>query len=97
MTINRKDVPATTSLNVAKCFFGKRHDRVLRAIRNLGCSEEFAQCNFTQSSYVNEQGKEQPMYVMTRDGFLFLIMSSNNREDGQIKEVLARSTPKTRP
>lgn len=36
--------------------------------------EEFSQLNFKPSTYVDERGKEQPMYLMTCDGFSFLAM-----------------------
>src|SRR5574344_1633359 len=61
----------TTSNQVAE-HFGKAHRSVLLAIRRLECSEEFRLHNFVQSSYINEQGKEQPRYRLTRDGFVFL-------------------------
>lgn len=43
------------SLVVAK-IFEKRHDNVVRDIRNLDCSEEFRLLNFEESSYTNLQG-----------------------------------------
>ena len=46
----------------------------MRDIRNLDCSEVFRASNFGQSYYRNEQNKKQPMYLMTRDGFMFLVM-----------------------
>lgn len=62
-----------TSLDVAETF-GKEHFHVLRDIRELGCSEEFRLSNFGLSSYENAQGKNQPMTIMTRDGFTLLAM-----------------------
>lgn len=59
------DVALVDSRYVAK-FFEKRHDDVLKSIRNLDCSEEFRLRNFAESSYKNEQGKKQPCYCMTR-------------------------------
>lgn len=53
-----KDTARANSLIVAK-MFGKRHDHVLRAIKNLECSKEFRQLNFGESSYINEQNKKQ--------------------------------------
>lgn len=69
----------TTSLLVADKF-GKRHDTILRAIRNIECPENFRLHNFAESSYSNEQGKEQPMYVLTRDGFTFLAMGFTGKK-----------------
>jgi len=57
-----------SSLEVAEKF-GKDHKDVLRAIRNLDCSEDFMQRNFALHDYVDGRGNTQPMYLMTRDGF----------------------------
>lgn len=76
----------TTSLQIAE-HFGKRHDTVLRAIRNLGCSDEFRLRNFAASSYLNEQGKQHPMFHITKDGFVFLAMGFTGKEADQWKEA----------
>jgi Rha family phage regulatory protein len=55
--------------------FGKRHDHVLEAIRNLNCSYDFRLPNFRESNYQNEQGHEMPCFEMTRNGFTRLVMS----------------------
>lgn len=68
-------------------FFGKRHDHVIRDIRNLDCSEEFRLLNFGESYYKNEQGKRQPCYTMTRDGFVFLVMGYRGKKAAQFKEL----------
>lgn len=73
MKFNREERPVVTSLDVAETF-GKDHRHVLRDIRDLKCSEEFRVSNFGQSTYENTQGKIQPMYLMTRDGFTLLVM-----------------------
>ena len=65
--------PTTTSLIVAEAF-GKRHDTVLRAIRNLECPSDFSFRNFAERDYTDDRGKSYPMYEMTRDGFAFLAM-----------------------
>lgn len=67
--------------------FGKRHDHVLRDIASLDCSKEFRLPNFGLSSYVNEQGKKQPCYDMTRDGFMFLVMGYRGKKAAAIKEA----------
>ncbi len=76
----------TTSNQVAE-HFNKAHNLVLRAIRNLECSEDFRLRNFAQSSYRNEQGKEQPCYRLTRDGFVFLAMGFTGKDAAQWKEA----------
>ena len=75
----------TTSLIVAEKF-GKEHGKVLRAIENLECSQEFRQANFGSSNYLNSQGKSMPMVVLTRDGFTFLAMGFTGKEAAEWKE-----------
>lgn len=43
----------TTSLKVAN-YFGKRHKDVLRAIRNLKCSDDFTQRNFAPIDFIDK-------------------------------------------
>lgn len=62
-----------SSLQVAD-HFGKRHSDVLRAIRELGCSEEFTQRNFALSEFTDSTGRTLPMVKMSRDGFSILAM-----------------------
>ena len=73
------------SLGVAQ-HFEKQHKDVLRSIQNLDCSEEFSQRNFAPSTYRTERGKDYPMYLMTRDGFSFLVMGFTGPKAAQWKE-----------
>ena len=81
----KNDQPMTTSLKVAQVF-GKRHDAVIRDIRNLNCSVKFGLHNFVESIYVNSQGRKMPCYDITRDGFSFLVMGFTGKEAAQWKE-----------
>ena len=65
--------PVVSSRKVAE-IFEKEHRRVLQDIRELSCGDDFRLHNFVQSSYINSQDKEQPEYLMTRDGFTLLAM-----------------------
>ena len=67
--------------------FGKRHDDVLRTIRNAECSEKFRLRNFAESSYRNEQNKKQPMYLLTKNGFAFIVMGFTGKKAAQFKEA----------
>ena len=77
----------TTSLKVAE-YFGKRHDRVLRAI-------EDAQSNlpkigdvkksFIKSSYKDAKGESRPMYLLTHDGFIFVVMGFTGKKAAELK------------
>lgn len=79
----------TTSRDVAEAL-GKRHADVLRAIRNLDCSAEFAQRNFAVSTYESVSGKgrvvDNKMYYMTRDGFTFLAMGFTGKKAARFTE-----------
>ena len=64
----------TNSLLVAKKF-GKDHKHVLESIRKLMTAENSAVLQmFEESTYINEQNKTQPMFLMNRDGFTLLAM-----------------------
>lgn len=84
-----KDTARVDSRFVAQ-FFDKRHDDVLKSIRNLDCSDEFRLRNFAESSYKNEQGKRQPCYAMTKDGFIFLVMGYRGKKAARFKEMYIR-------
>ena len=75
----------TTSLQVAEVF-EKEHARVLRDIRELSCSEDFRNGNFAESSYINSQNKKQPMYQITKDGFVLLVMGYTGEKAMKFKE-----------
>lgn len=78
------------SLKVAEKF-GKAHRDVLKAIRNLDCSEDFILRNFAPSSYTNRQNKTVPCYLLTRDGFSFLCMGFTGKEAARWKEAYIRA------
>lgn len=77
--------PTTTSLVLAEKFH-KRHDNVCRAIANLDCTDGFRLLNFEESNYIDERGKQQRCYTITRDGFSFLAMGFTGREAAAWKE-----------
>ena len=66
--------------------FGRRHDDVLKSIRNLECSPEFRRRNFAESVYHNSQNKPQPLFEITRDGFVFLCMGFTGPQAALWKE-----------
>lgn len=65
----------------------KKHSHVLRDIENLDCSDDFRQSNFGLTSYKDSQGKKQPRYAMTRDGFTFLAMGYRGEKAAKFKEL----------
>jgi Rha family phage regulatory protein len=78
--------PVVSSRYIAQVF-GKRHDNLLSTIRNLACSSEFRLLNFKESCYKNEQGKRQPEFLLTRDGFSILIMGFTGKKAIAFKEA----------
>lgn len=84
--INHEERTVVSSLDIAETF-GKEHRRVLQDIREIGCSEEFRLHNFVQSSYENLQGKQQPMFLVTRDGFVLLAMGYTGELAMRFKEA----------
>ena len=82
------DKIVTDSRKVAEAF-GKLHKDVIRKIKSLGCSSEFAERNFTlcfENSYL-QNGKPQPLYQMTKDGFMLLVMGFSGKKAMAIKEA----------
>lgn len=75
-----------TSLVVAE-FFGKRHADVIRAVRNLECSDEFNQRNFASVKYKDGKGEERDMFRMTKNGFVFLVMGFTGKLAAEFKEA----------
>jgi len=75
----------TTSLAISQ-HFGKKHTHVLRDIKNLECSKEFAESNFGLCSYTDGNQRQRPMYEITRDGFVFLCMGFTGPAAAKWKE-----------
>ena len=84
VTVNNGQ-PVTTSQAVAEKF-GKSHSVVLRALRNIDCSEEFSRCNFASVEYTDKKGELRPMVEMTKDGFVFLVMGFTGKQAAKFKE-----------
>lgn len=80
------DIPRTTSMNVATVF-DRKHKNVLRDIENMDCSEGFTELNFEPSEYTDPTGRKLPMYEMTRDGFVFLVMGFTGSKAAAFKEA----------
>lgn len=77
----------TTSLIVAQVF-GKEHNKVVRDIENLSCSDSFRVANFGEATFSNPKtGQSHKMVEMTKDGFSFLVMGYTGAKAGQFKEM----------
>lgn len=77
--------PLTNSVLVAEKF-GKRHDDLMKKIKNLVdvCPQKCGHL-FVESNYVDIQCKDRPMYIMNRDGFTLLAMGFTGQKALQFK------------
>jgi len=81
-----KSKASTSSRIVAGCF-QKQHAHVLSDIKNMKCSIEFSQSNFGPAYYTDVQDKQQPEYIITRDGFSFLAFGfTGKQQSGPLPE-----------
>ncbi|UOB18609.1 Rha family transcriptional regulator [Abyssalbus ytuae] len=85
LVIEYKGKSCTTSRLISEKF-NKQHKDVLKSIRNLQCSNEFIRRNFALSSYMNDQNRKMPEYVITKDGFSFLVMGFTGTHAAKFKE-----------
>jgi Rha family phage regulatory protein len=65
--------------------FMQTHGNVIRKIESLECSIEFARLNFELCSRT-VNGREFPMYELTRDGFSFLVNKMSGPEASEFTE-----------
>jgi len=66
--------------------FCKRHRNVLRDISELQISDNFRLLNFERGVYMDSNGINRPIYLMTKDGFMMLAMGFTGKEATQWKE-----------
>ncbi|EQA1113110.1 Rha family transcriptional regulator [Escherichia coli] len=82
--------PVTDTRKVAVAF-GKEHKDVLRKTRAVvqQCSKEFAERNFALCYENNElqNGKPQPIYRMTKDGWTMLVFGFTGKAAMSFKEA----------
>ena len=67
---DNQQVKGMTSLEISEVT-GKRHDAILRDIRNI-LSNGAGAHNFVEASYQDKQGKNRPMFELTPKGCLIL-------------------------
>ena len=77
--------PVTTSRLVADKF-GRRHADVLNTVKNIECSIEFNERNFSSVEYTDAKGEKRPEYILTKDGFTFLVMGFTGKQAAAFKE-----------
>lgn len=76
----KRNKAVTTSIKVAK-YFKKNHDDVINEIESLECSYTFKKENFFKC----KDGKDK-YFIMTKDGFTFLVMGYTGKKASKFKE-----------
>lgn len=79
----------TDSLSVAEVF-GKEHRSILLVVRKIDAENKLVGLHsFVQSNYLDSQGKEQPAFEMTEDGFMGVVGKFNDRAGSDISLIQA--------
>ncbi len=73
-----QDGKAMTDSRMVANKFGKRHDNVVRAIRNILNDDQDAHLNFEDGLYLDAQGQLRPYFTMDETGFTLLVFGFNN-------------------
>lgn len=83
---NKDSKTITTSETVARVF-GKLHAHVMRDIREIleSGDDEFNRSNFGLVEYIDKKGEKRPMFEMTKDGFMLLVMGYKTKKAMTIK------------
>lgn len=80
----------TTSQSIAD-YFDKQHKDVLRKIDTLDCSPEFTSANFCADVQTigigNGAERETRCFLITKDGFMFLVMGFTGKKAARLKEA----------
>lgn len=79
-----------SSMDVAK-HFEKEHKNVIRDVRELDCSPDFNRLNFEPVERKDAKGELRPYYMMTRDGFTFLVMGYTGKKAAAFKEAYIKA------
>jgi Rha family phage regulatory protein len=65
--------------------FEKRHDHVLRDIKDLEISPELGRSWFRETTSLDTYGREQPSIDLTKDGFVLLVMGWTGEKANRFK------------
>lgn len=80
----------TTSQAIAD-YFDKQHKHVLAKIDALDCSPEFTSANFSADVQIvgigNGAERESRCFLITKDGFMFLVMGFTGKKAARLKEA----------
>jgi len=76
----------TSTMRIAEVF-NKPHKDILAKVRKLDCSDYFTERNFSLSEFSDTTGRTLPMYNVTKDGFMFMVMGFTGKQAAAIKEA----------
>lgn len=76
----KRNKAVTTSIKVAK-YFKKNHDDVINEIESLECS-----CIFKKENFFKCKDGKDKYFIMTKDGFTFLVMGYTGKKASKFKE-----------
>lgn len=83
----KRGVPVVSSRKVAEVF-GRRHDNIMLTIKNAiddtDFAPDFSGANFIESTF-KDRGKKYPEYLLTRDGFSFIVMGFTGKKAAKFK------------
>lgn len=84
----KRGVPVVSSRKVAEVFI-KRHDNIIQTIRETindtdSFAPDFSGANFIESTY-NDRGKKYAEYLLTRDGFSYIVMGFTGKKAAKFK------------
>lgn len=85
--IQIKDHKTITTSEIVAKVFGKQHYHVMRDIREIleEGDDDFNQSNFGLVEYIDKKGEKRPIFEMTKDGFMLLVMGYKTKKAMAIK------------
>nr|DAP74721.1 MAG TPA: regulatory protein [Caudoviricetes sp.] len=85
--VQNKDAKTITTSEMVAKVFGKYHHHVMRDIREIleVGDDEFNRTNFGLVEYIDKKGEKRPMFEMTKDGFMLLVMGYKTKKAMAIK------------
>lgn len=85
--VQNKDAKTITTSEIVAKVFGKYHKHVIRDIREIleAGDDEFNRTNFGLVEYIDKKGEKRPMFEMTKDGFMLLVMGYKTKKAMAIK------------
>lgn len=86
-SLTKRDGKIFATSQVVAEKFGKEHYSVLRSIRSIECSSIFKAYNFVCIEVLDDKGASQPMFNLTRDGFVRLVMGFTGSAAAKWKEA----------